>query len=455
MTSPRVALLSERAEIAFIRLILKVDDGGVYYADPLLVRAAIWPTKSLRTTDVSRVLDELGRAGLIARWTHGDGGPLPVPAALSATVDVRHPPPLSEPPFDPDSGEALLGSGRTRRPEQEAPPARKKKKRREGGGARGAAPAPAPRGYADAAGAAPETTEQWLARLAREWPGVDVRAEADKAARRKEREGGRLERVWFERHWLPGCSDTVDRAELRKAGRQAEPEQADAPDGWREAIADTNYGPGGAFEVQTWAELPEHVKKEFVRGKGACGMTVPTPEELLAAACEQVGMGVRTAQGRARDAESARKRAIVAEILIQHGGLGQSEVARLLGRTDRAVRKMVQEGARKSQLVPVSSGFRGPLALVCAGVVSVYRAWPSAKQTNRNRDLSNWCCRALRAVCIGRSIGCAHGPGVADGETAGICAALSGDGSRDGIGSQGGILPTRRATAQSVRKCQR
>ena len=72
-------------------------------------------------------------------------------------------------------------------------------------------------------------------------------------------------------------------------------------------------------------------------------MTVPTPEELLAAACEQVGIGVRTAQGRARDAESARKRAIVAEILIQHGGLGQSEVARLLGRTDRAVRKMVQK----------------------------------------------------------------------------------------------------------------
>ena len=267
MTSPRVARLSERAEIAFIRLILKVDDGGVYYADPLLVRAAIWPTKSLRTTDVSRVLDELERAGLIARWTHGDGVRylclLRFRQRLTYGIRRRYP----KPPFDPDSGEALLELGADSPPEQEAPPARKKKRREEKeGGARGA-PAPAPRGYADAAGAAPESTEQWLARLAREWPGVDVRAEADKAARRKEKEGGRLERVWFERHWLPGCSDTVDRAELRKAGRQAGPDRDDAPDGWREAIADTNYGPGGAFEVQTWAELPEHVK-EFVREKG-------------------------------------------------------------------------------------------------------------------------------------------------------------------------------------------
>ena len=31
-------------------------------------------------------------------------------------------------------------------------------------------------------------------------------------------------------------------------------------------------------------------------------MTVPTPEELLAAACEQVGMGVRTAQAQVRQA---------------------------------------------------------------------------------------------------------------------------------------------------------
>lgn len=41
---------------------------------------------------------------------------------------------------------------------------------------------------------------------------------------------------------------------------ESEPE----PSGWRAMIAESKYGPGGVFEVQTWADLPEPVRA-FVR----------------------------------------------------------------------------------------------------------------------------------------------------------------------------------------------
>ena len=67
------AALSDRAEAFIFRLYVKVDDFGVYFAEPKLVRAAVWPTKSFRDADVVRVLDELERARLIARFAASDG----------------------------------------------------------------------------------------------------------------------------------------------------------------------------------------------------------------------------------------------------------------------------------------------------------------------------------------------------------------------------------------------
>jgi len=72
LTSPAFNRLSERAECLFIRLLLVVDDFGIFHAGPELVRAACFPLKSYRTSDVSRALDELENAGMIARYTATD-----------------------------------------------------------------------------------------------------------------------------------------------------------------------------------------------------------------------------------------------------------------------------------------------------------------------------------------------------------------------------------------------
>jgi hypothetical protein len=72
LTSAAFNRLSDRAENLFVRLLLVADDFGHFHATPELVRAACWPLKSYRTADVARTLDELERAGMIARYTAQD-----------------------------------------------------------------------------------------------------------------------------------------------------------------------------------------------------------------------------------------------------------------------------------------------------------------------------------------------------------------------------------------------
>lgn len=66
--SDKVNSLSPHAERLFIRLIMKADDFGCFYADPRLLKAHLFPLQldSVRETDISRWITECEKAGLIA-----------------------------------------------------------------------------------------------------------------------------------------------------------------------------------------------------------------------------------------------------------------------------------------------------------------------------------------------------------------------------------------------------
>lgn len=64
--SDRVDLLTAEAERFFVRLIMKADDYGRYFADPKRLKAFLFPLKdTLRETDCTRWLAECEKAGLI------------------------------------------------------------------------------------------------------------------------------------------------------------------------------------------------------------------------------------------------------------------------------------------------------------------------------------------------------------------------------------------------------
>jgi len=67
--SERVDGISFQAEILLLRLMMKADDLGAYHANPKLINSFCFPLKNIRETDISRWLQELVSAGLIALYT--------------------------------------------------------------------------------------------------------------------------------------------------------------------------------------------------------------------------------------------------------------------------------------------------------------------------------------------------------------------------------------------------
>ncbi len=74
--SESVNSLSAFSESLFVRLIMKADDYGCFHALPSLVRSFCFPLReNMRNSEVSRGIDELRAAGLIAVYAGGDGKP--------------------------------------------------------------------------------------------------------------------------------------------------------------------------------------------------------------------------------------------------------------------------------------------------------------------------------------------------------------------------------------------
>lgn len=67
--SETIDLLSFQAEVLFIRLFMKADDYGCFHANPKLIKAALFPLKNTRETEVTAWLTECYNAGLIAFYT--------------------------------------------------------------------------------------------------------------------------------------------------------------------------------------------------------------------------------------------------------------------------------------------------------------------------------------------------------------------------------------------------
>jgi hypothetical protein len=105
---------------------------------------------------------------------------------------------------------------------------------------------------------AEESDAEWLDRLAREWPRLDVLAEVE-AAKRKNPNG--FDRPWFESRWLPRANPRIAAAPRPASASLVKPLALPEPDGWRDELAESQFGPGGVFEVRTWAELPADVQK--------------------------------------------------------------------------------------------------------------------------------------------------------------------------------------------------
>lgn len=68
--SDKVNMLSVHAERFFVRLIMKVDDYGCFYADLRLVKANLFPLliDNIREADLSRWMAECQKAGLIVLY---------------------------------------------------------------------------------------------------------------------------------------------------------------------------------------------------------------------------------------------------------------------------------------------------------------------------------------------------------------------------------------------------
>ena len=68
--SDKVNSLSVHAERFFVRLIMKVDDYGVFYADTRLLKANLFPMllDSIREADITRWMDECHKAGLVVLY---------------------------------------------------------------------------------------------------------------------------------------------------------------------------------------------------------------------------------------------------------------------------------------------------------------------------------------------------------------------------------------------------
>ena len=72
-TSESLAYLSAEAEVLFYRLIVKVDDFGLYYGSPKILASLLFPLNVPTEKKVSSWLAELVNGGLVATYRGEDG----------------------------------------------------------------------------------------------------------------------------------------------------------------------------------------------------------------------------------------------------------------------------------------------------------------------------------------------------------------------------------------------
>jgi len=104
-----------------------------------------------------------------------------------------------------------------------------------------------------------ETDEEWLARLARQYPHTDLRAELAKAKAKKPDIGRRF----FEDHWLPNCEQPIQIQTAAGATITIEPE----PEAWKMYLKDRYENESWAESAAacTWTTMPSHWRSKIAR----------------------------------------------------------------------------------------------------------------------------------------------------------------------------------------------
>jgi len=193
---PQVQLL-----LIFVRPLC--DRNGRFEFNPALIHMALYASAdcgNVSVRDVEAWLEILRSGGYVKSYTGADGRRVGEVAKEYWRQKLTFGKQVYEP--ESDQPELVL-------PDAD-PPQRRMRSDMKGGGHR---PPPMPAALPDAAAlrghALPaEDDAAWMARLAREWPGVDIAAQLEKAHRKRR---GDVERGWFEAVWLPGVTPRAPR----------------------------------------------------------------------------------------------------------------------------------------------------------------------------------------------------------------------------------------------------
>lgn len=252
--SERVCALPLACQLFFRNLLHCCDGKARFPADAAELRAALyWRTPAVTSPHIEVWLQKCAQARLVKLYTR-DG------KKYGEVENYRQTDQFHKAIYPPAVDQVELEL------KADPPPKRANKKmnRSEGEGKEapeGATP-PAPVKFS-----VTESDEQWLARLAQAWPGINLAREIAQAQANRQRQGKKLERAWFEAHWLTKISPAVDFATATAS--PAAPISSE-PEAWRAWLKDHHYGESWAETAAAyeWTTMPANFRSKIERGMG-------------------------------------------------------------------------------------------------------------------------------------------------------------------------------------------
>lgn len=259
-TSARIAAVSEGAEVLFFRLMLTVCPLGRYHAEPALVKQGALPNRPrIRTSDVASRLDELGRAGLIVRWSVPEGAAYLCLPRFNQRLRFEARSPFPAPPHGMVDvpGQELMDFAADPDPPPRPIP---EEKRREESVSRERRTHTKDLRHA----------RNCIAELQERWPRHDIEDNLNRAERRVRQQRGPTAVVtmwWFEKHWMS--------TEPEKGGAEKPAPETAEPDGWKDCVRESGYSWAETAIAMGWSSLPEHWKQKISTEMRMAGAVAP------------------------------------------------------------------------------------------------------------------------------------------------------------------------------------
>jgi hypothetical protein len=268
MDSDIVQSLPDHLQLFFLRLGHACDGAGRFENHPRKLRSALYPIAQHKVSerDVASNLVRMHDAGLVKFYTvagRGYGEVLKF-GQLDSKRKVIHPGP-DEADRPPD----LFTSA------PPPPPIERNGNELKRRGAREARETPPPPPRAEE-----ESEQAWKARLAAQYPDVDIDDELKAAAKKRRVAGAKVTREWFANHWLPNCGIPVSEpaAPAPKVDVVAE-----VP-GWQALLVEI-YPPEEHAATRRilasgcWIDVPQSIRRE-IREK-SCAARLPVDANVI------------------------------------------------------------------------------------------------------------------------------------------------------------------------------